>query len=51
MPASSAQLFEPLALLQRRRRQRAEALQRRAAIGVEPDVVIERPAPAGAVAR
>ena len=37
-----AQLLEPLALLQRRGRQRDEALERRAAIGVEADVVIER---------
>ena len=36
------QLLEPFAPLQRRRRQGDEALQRRAAIGVEPDVVIER---------
>ena len=41
------QLLEPLALLQRRRRQRDEALQRRAAIGVEPDVMVERPVARG----
>src|SRR5262245_39379428 len=40
-----AQLLEPLALLQRRGRQRDEAFERRAAIGVKPEVVIERPLP------
>ncbi len=38
-----AQLFEPLAPLQRRGRQRDEARQRLAAIGVEADVMQERP--------
>ena len=38
-----AQLLEPLALFERRRRQRDEALQRGAPIGVKPDVVVERP--------
>ena len=38
-----AQLLELLALLQRRRRQRDEALERRAAIGVEADMMVERP--------
>ena len=42
-----AQLLELLALLQRRGRQRDEALQRRAAIGVEADVVVERPVARG----
>ena len=37
-----AQLLELLALLQRRRRQRDEALQRGAAIGVEADMMVER---------
>ncbi len=37
-----AQLLEPLAQFQRRRRQRDEPRQRRAAIGIKPDVVIER---------
>ena len=40
-----AQLLEPLALLVGRWRQLDEALQRRAAIGVEPDVVIVRARP------
>ena len=38
-----AQLFELLALFERRGRQRDEALQRRAPIGIKPDVMIERP--------
>ena len=42
-----AQLFEPLAPFQRRRRQRHEALERGAAVGIEPDVVIERPVAPG----
>ena len=42
-----AQLLEPLALFQRRWRQRHEALQRGAAIGVEADVVVERPVAGG----
>ena len=37
-----AQLLEALAPLQRRRRQRDEALERGAAIGVEPDMVVMR---------
>ena len=43
-----AQLLELLALLERRRRQRHEALERRAAIGVDADVVVERPLADGA---
>ena len=46
-----AQLLEPLAPLERRRRQLDEALERRAAESVKPDVVVERPSPDGAVAR
>ena len=38
-----AQLLELLAAFERRGRQRDEALERRAAIGVEADVMIERP--------
>ncbi len=38
-----AELLELLALFQRRGRQRDVALERGAAVGVEPDVVIERP--------
>ena len=38
-----AQLLQPLPPLQRRGRQRDEALQRRAAIGIEPDMVLQRP--------
>ncbi len=38
-----AQLLELLAQFERRGRQRDEALQRGAAVGIEPDVVIERP--------
>src|SRR5215212_2670236 len=37
-----AQLFEPFALFQQRGRQRNETRQRGAAVGVKPDVVIER---------
>ena len=46
-----AELLELLALLERRRRQGDIALERRAAIGVEADVMIERPVARGAVAR
>ena len=46
-----AQLLELLALLERRGRQRDEARERGAAIGVEADVVVERAVAAGAVAR
>ena len=52
MPASSARSCSSLS-----RRSSGEggsgdeALQRRAAIGVEADVVVERPSPEGAVAR
>ena len=42
-----AQLLELLAPLQRRRRQRDEALERRAAIGIKADVMIERPLAGG----
>ena len=38
-----AQLLELLALFERRGRQADEARERRAAIGVKPDVMIERP--------
>ena len=38
-----AELFEPLLPFQRRRRQLHEALQRRAAVGVEADMVVARP--------
>ena len=37
-----AQLLEPLALLERRGRQADEARERRAAIGIKADVMIER---------
>ena len=40
------QLLEPLPHLERRGRQRHIALERRAPIGIEPDVVEERPRPA-----
>ena len=42
-----AELFELLLLLQRRGRQRDEALQRRAAIGVEADMMVARPVAVG----
>ena len=38
-----AQLLEPLALFERRGRQADEPLERGAAIGIEADVVVERP--------
>ena len=42
-----AQLLEPLALLERRGRQLDEALEGGAAVGIEPDVMVERPLPVG----
>ena len=46
-----AQLLQLLALFERGRRQRDEALERGAAVGVEANMVIERPLADGAVAR
>lgn len=46
-----AQLLERFAFFQRRWGKRHEALERRAAIGVEADVMVERPLAMGAVAR
>src|SRR3546814_17697766 len=40
-----AELLEPLAAFEPRRRQRDEARQRLPAIGVEPDLVVKRPVP------
>src|SRR5262249_51304381 len=42
-----AQLFELLAPLERRRRQRDEPFQRGAAVGIEPDMVVMRPVAPG----
>jgi len=45
MPLQRAQLLQPFAPLERRRRQRDEARERRAAIGIEADVVQQRASP------